>query len=226
MRSLIYVPVIHEAADLGSISAVADKNGHDIFGQTKWETHKEIVKSFWGRISEYFQGIDADGLEIFQDGLPVGGEIAHRIIHEGVEKGSRNYRIVQNLVNRGGIIKKTEDVELLKKELIRAKQLTEQNSHGEKETGLFQDPIAGDPLIADRDRFTAQTINKTLKQRGVLFMGAFHSVPSYLDKDINVLELKKIEQVRAYFNMVYADGPQEILASLSAYMISPIKSSL
>jgi len=54
-------------------------------------------------------------LEIFQDGLPVGGEIAHRIIHEGVEKGSRNYRIVQNLVNRGGIIKKTEDVELLKK---------------------------------------------------------------------------------------------------------------
>ncbi len=225
MRTLIYVPVIHEAADLGSISDVADKKGHDIFGQNRWETHKEIVKSFWKRISGYFQDIDADGLEIFQDGLPVGGEIARRIIHEGAERGSRNYRIVLDLINRGGIIKKTEDVILLKKELMRTEQLSLENSHGEEKISPFQDLISGDQLIVDRDRFTGQSINKTLNRRGVLFMGAFHSVPCYLDKDINVLELKKIEKVRAYLNVVYTDGPREILESLSAYMVSSIKPS-
>ena len=225
MRSLIYVPVIHEAADLGSISDVADKKGHDIFGQIRWKTHKEIVKSFWGQISLYFNDIEADGLEIFQDGLPVGGEIARKIIHEGAERGSRNYRIILDLINRGGIIKKTEDVVLLKKELMRTEQLSSKDSHGEEKNTPFQDLISGDQLMADRDRFTAQSINKTLQHRGVLFMGAFHSVPCYLAHDINVLELKKIKKVRDYLNIVYTDGPREILATLSAYMISPVKTS-
>lgn len=225
MRSLFYVPIIHEASDLGSISDVAHKKGRDIFGQIRWQTHQETVKSFWEQISRYFKNIDADGLEIFQDGLPVGGEIARRIIHEGAERGSRNYRIILDLINRGGIIKKTEDIILLKKELMRTKQLSLKDSHGEEKIAPFQDLISGDQLMADRDRFTAQSINKNLYQRGVLFMGAFHSVPCYLDKDINVLELKKIQKVRDYLKIVYTDGPREILESLSAYMVSPIKPS-
>jgi len=219
---LIYVPVIHEAADLGSVSVVADEKGNDILGRKEWDKHKEIVKSFWEQISDYFRGIDAAGLEIFQDGLPVGGEMALRIVREGAERGSRNYRIVLDLVNRGGIIKKTEDVKLLQRELIRARQLTHQEPLEEEEIDVYQDLISGERLMADRDRFTARSINETLAQRGVLFMGAFHQVPVYLDKDIKVLELKKIEKVQAYLKVLYAQGPREILTSLSAYMAGPV----
>ena len=114
---------------------------------------KKIVKSFWEQISNYFRGIDAAGLEIFQDGLPVGGEMALRIVREGAERGSRNYRIVLDLINRGGIIKKTEDIKLLQRELMRARRLTQQGPLGEEEIDVYQDLISGERLMADRDRF-------------------------------------------------------------------------
>ena len=226
MRKLLYVPVIHEAADLGSISFAADEKGQNTFGHIRWARHKEIVKSFWEKIADYFKDIDAAGLEIFQDGLPVDGEIANKIIHEGAKRGSRNYRIVLDLINRGGVIKKTEDVELLQKELIRTKQLTGKAPHGKEDLDTSKDLASGDQLMADRDRFVAHSINETLERRGVLFMGAFHRVPVYFDKDIEVLELKKIEKVQAYLKIFYSEGPREILAALSAYMILPINSSL
>lgn len=226
MRRLIYVPIIHEAADLGSISDAAHEKGHDIFGRVRWEAHRETVKLFWKQIALYFKGIDAEGLDIFQDGLPVGGEIARRIIREGARRGSENYRVVLDLIHRGGIIKKTEDVTLLKKELARVEHLSRREPHGEEKTTPFQDLISSDPLMADRDRFTAQNINKHLGRQGVLFMGAFHSVPMYLEKEIHVVELKKIEAVQRYLNIMYANGPQIILESLSAAMVSPIEPSI
>ncbi|HKI48317.1 MAG TPA: hypothetical protein VKA69_03260 [Desulfobacteria bacterium] len=225
MRNLLYVPVIHEAADLGSISSAADEKGQNVFGPIRWERHKEIVKSFWKQISHYFEDIDAAGLEIFQDGLPVGGEIGLKIIREGARRGSRNYGIVLDLINRGGVIKKTEDVELLQKELIRTKQLSGKDAHGKEELDAFQDLTSGEQLMADRDHFVAQTINETLEHRGVLFMGAYHHVPVSLDKDIEIVELKKIDKVQAYLKILYSEGPREVLAALSAYMVSPIHTS-
>ena len=53
-------------------------------------------------------------------------------------------------------------------------------------------------------------------------MGAFHKVPVYLDQDINVLELKKIEKVQAYLKVLYAQGPRAILRSLSTDMEAPV----
>ena len=226
MRKLLYVPVIHEAADLGSISSVADEKGQDMFGPIRWERHKEIVKSFWRQTSRHFEGIDAPGLEIFQDGLPVGGEIGLKIIREGARRGSRNYRIVLDLINRGGILKKTEDVELLQKELIRTKELTGKDAHEKEALDAFQDLTSGDQLMADRDLFVAKTINETLEHRGVLFMGAFHHVPVYLDKDIEIVELKKTDKVQAYLKILYSGGPREVLAALSTYMVSPTYTSL
>jgi hypothetical protein len=225
VRNLLYVPIIHEAADLGSISSAADEKGRDALGAIGWERHKEIVKSFWKQISHYFEEIDAAGLEIFQDGLPVGGEIGLKIIREGAKKGSSNYGIVLDLINRGGVVKKTEDIELLQKELVRTKQLTGKDSHGKAGTDAFQDLSSSDQLMTDRDRCVAHNISETLEKRGVLFMGALHHVPVYLDKDIEVVELKKIEKVQAYFKTLYSEGPREILAALSAYMVSPIKPS-
>ena len=222
MRSLIYVPIIHEEADLGSLAAVANEKGLEICGESEWQNHQKTVALFWNRISDYFEKFDTHGLEIFQDGLPVGGELAHRIIREGAKRGSINYRIVLDLMNRGGIIKKTEDLALLQQELQRTRRLSRKDSHGRAEMSTFRKCLTSDRLMADRDRFTAESINKTLKRRGVLFMGAFHQVKSYLEDDIDVLELKEIEKVRDYFKTLYTTGSREKQAILSDYMVSHI----
>ena len=222
MRSLIYVSVIHEEADLGSLAAVANSQGLEICGESEWQNHRKTVALFWNRISDYFEKIEAEGLEIFQDGLPVGGEIAHRIIREGAKRGSINYRIVLDLINRGGIIKKTEDLALLQQELQRTHRLSREDSHGKAERSIFRNRLTGDRLMADRDRFTAETINKTLERRGVLFMGAFHQVKPYLNGDIDVLELKEIKKVRNYFKTLYMPVTRKSMATLSDYMVSHI----
>ena len=75
MRSLIYVPVIHEAVDLGSVSAAAHKKGDDILGPKEWERHKGVVNAFWERISDYFKDFDATGLEISRTGFRSTGRL-------------------------------------------------------------------------------------------------------------------------------------------------------
>ncbi len=219
MRTLLYIPVIHEAADLGTVSDAAALKGRDLIGQEEWEHHRKVVESFWEQIARYFREIEANGLEIFQDGLPFGGVIAERIIREGAHRGSRNHQIVLDLMKRGAHLRKTEDLELLQKELIRAREYAT-NHLADKTESIICD--SGNRLLADRDRFAAQRINKTLERRGVLFIGAFHEITAHLDKDIDVRELKQKDKIAAYLKILYGKGPRELLTLLSAYMVSPI----
>ena len=111
MKSLIYIPIIHEDVDLGSLAAAARKKGLEICGNAVWERHKETVRLFWKRIEQFLKSIDANDLEIFQDGLPAEGHMGLKIIQEGAKRGSRNHQIVLDLIHRGATLKKTEDIE-------------------------------------------------------------------------------------------------------------------
>ena len=186
MKQLLYVPVIHEEADLGSVAAPAGKKSLEFFGKARWERHKEIVTLFWDGLSDYFSQIDPTGLRIYQDGLAAGGELGRRIIEEGAARGSRNYQIVLDLIRRGGEIQKTEDIEILKKELERILQCIQNDSLDKKDPNPVEKRLEGDTLMEERDKFVAKTIGDTLKERerGVLFMGAFHRVIHYLPEDI------------------------------------------
>ncbi len=226
MKQLLYVPVIHEEADLGSVAASARKKSQEFFGKARWARHKEIVTLFWDRLSGYFSELDPTGLRIYQDGLAAGGELGRRIIEEGAARGSRNYQIVLDLIRRGGEIQKTEDIEILKKELERILQCIQNDSSDKKDSISAENPLKGDRLMEERDRFVAKTIGDTLKEgeQGILFMGAFHRVIGYLPEVIEVREVKNVQKVRDYFTLLISDNDKEEFERLSGYMVSPVSS--
>ncbi len=226
MKQLLYVPVIHEEADLGSVAAPAGKRSQEFFGKARWARHKEIVTLFWDRLSDYFSKIDSAGLLIFQDGLAAGGELGRRIIEEGAARGSRNYQIVLDLIRRGGEIQKTEDIEILKKELERILQCIQNDSSDKKDSIPAENRLEGDRIMEERDKFVAKTIGDTLKEgeRGVLFMGAFHRVIGCLPEDMEIREVKNVQKVRDYFTLLISNHDTEKFEKLSGYMVSSVSS--
>lgn len=220
MRKLLYVPVIHVDSDLGSIAPAIDKRSAEICGRKRWEKHKQTVTTFWDDIEEYFKNMDAANLKIYQDGLMADGDLGKKIIEEGARRGSRNHRIVLDLINSGGEIRKTEDIALLKEEYARILKLAQTRSLWERATAYIGYRVHKDRLMEKRDRFIAKTINETLKEeeRGVLFMGAFHEVSQYIAKDIQVKEVKNIEKVRTYFKELISGKNKGKFDELTEYL--------
>ncbi len=224
MRELLYVPIIHVDSDLGSIASDIDKRSADICGEERWERHKQSVTIFWDKIEEYFKKLDAGNLKIYQDGLLADGELGQKIIEEGARKGSINFQIILDLMKRGGEIRKTEDVKLLKEEYDRILKLSQTKSLRERTTAYADYKIHKDRMMGKRDRFVANTLNETLKEeeRGVLFMGAFHEVLQHITKDVKVKEVKNIEKVRAYFKELMSGKNKEKFDQLTEYLTSEI----
>lgn len=226
MRKLLYVPVIHVDPDLGSIASAIDKRSAEICGSQHWEKHKQTVTIFWDEIEKYFKSLDARNLRIYQDGLMADGELGHKIIQEGAKKGSRNYQIVLDLIKRGGEIRKTEDIELLKEEYGRILKLAQTKSLWERTTAYIGYRLHKDSLMDKRDRFIARTINETLKEKesGVLFIGAFHDVIPYLANEIEIEEVKNREKVRDYFKVLISRGDERKFEQLAEYLTSKVQS--
>ena len=221
MRELIYVPVIHVESDMGSVGNTIDKRSAEVCGRERWEKHKQVVTTFWDKIERYFISMDVWNLRIYQDGLMADGELGLKIIREGARQGSRNHRIVLDLIERGGVIRKTEDIELLKEEYARILKLAQSKSLWERTTAYIGYRFHKDRLMDKRDNFIAKIINKTLKEKekGILFIGAFHDVFSYLAGDIEVKEVKSHEKVRDYFKMLISGGDEAKFNELGKYLV-------
>ena len=116
MRTLIYVPIIHTAADLGSMAKDITKRGVSNLGEEIWTKHRETVDGFWDTISGYFESLDVKGMKIYQDGMIGDGELGERIVQDTAKAGSKNYQLVSRLLERGAILTKTEDFKLVKQE--------------------------------------------------------------------------------------------------------------
>jgi len=221
------MPVIHVESDLGSIAPDIDKRSASICGKERWERHKECVTQFWDKIEEYFKRLDAGNLKIYQDGLLADGELGRKIIEEGARRGSRNFHTVLDLMERGGEIRKTEDVELLKEEYNHILKLAQTKSFWEKTTAYIGYRVRKDRIMEKRDIYVAKTINETLEagEKGVLFMGAFHDVSQYLAGDIDVKEVKNIEKVRTYFTELISGKDKEQFGQLMEYLIADVVNS-
>ena len=227
MRKLLYVPVIHVESDLGSIAPDIDKRSAGICGKERWEKHKKTVNSFWDSIEDYFKKMDAGNLKIYQDGLLADGELGRKIIEEGARRGSRNFHIVLDLMERGGEIRKTEDVGLLKEEYNQILKLAQTKSFWEKTTAYIGYRVRKDRIMEKRDIYIAKTINETLEagEKGVLFMGAFHEIVQHIAKDINVKEVKNIEKVRTYFTELISGKNSVKFDQLMEYLIADVVNS-
>lgn len=225
MRKLLYVPVIHVGPDLGSIASTIDKRSAEICGRQRWDQHKQAVMVFWDTIDSYFKKPNARNLKIYQDGLMADGELGQKIIEEGARKGSRNYQIILDLMSRGGEIRKTEDVALLKEEYKRILKLAQTRSVWERIMAYIGYRLHRDRLMEERDKFIAQTVNETLKEgeTGVLFIGAYHDVFPHLDKDMAIKEVKEREKVKDYFKALIFGGNEARFDELAMYLMSDVQ---
>lgn len=223
MRKLLYVPIIHMEPDLGSEAAAIDNRSTSLFGWERWVKHKESVAKFWRSIGDYFAAMDGSTLKIYQDGLPADGVLGRKIIEEGAKRGSKNHQIIQGLMARGAEIRKTEDPSLLKEEYEHITGITRSGSTARRTIAHTKYKLRKNQLTQERDKFIARTINETLKEEetGVLFIGSYHNIFSYLAEDIIVEQVKDREKINAYFNELVSREDEEKFEQLADYLASP-----
>jgi urease gamma subunit len=249
-KTLYYIPIIHTSADMGSLAKAVTERGISQIGERNWERHVATIHRFWDRIAEYCASLPAEGMKIYQDGLVAEGEIGTKIISAGAESGSRNYKIVQELMRRGAQIVKTEDFKLVLEERDRILALVQAKNFRAKISAFIKYRFVKHGLLKRRDMFIAQRIAETLGQGGpaphspdreahrdeagpaprshpgaggILFIGAVHNVKSRLPKDIKVIEIKDAKKVRKYQELLpFSRRRSRRFAELGKYLAAEI----
>jgi hypothetical protein len=175
---------------MGSASTGLEKSGISALGKQAWEENQKKIEHFWQELETEVDGLDLDmkKLHIYQDGLPCAGELGERIVRETAAKGSRNYQIVQKLMDRGARIEATESVQLLRQEYGFIKAFLDANTPETRAAAESEYSKVKDRLLEERDAFIAASIDSTLKdgETGLLFIGAAHHVQPKIPKDIEV----------------------------------------
>ena len=225
MRKLIYVPIIHMSADLGSIADHVDKRGIAGFGEEFWTRHRETISGFWDSINNYFANLEVADFKIYQDGLVADGEVGQRIVEEGIKAGSKNYEIIDDLVKRGAILVQTEDFPLVKEERDRIVRITQAKSTTRKIAAFIKYKLVKNKLLKKRDNFIAKRIDETLKdgEKGILFIGAFHNVKKRLLGSIHIREIKDTAMVKKYQMLLpFHNKYREQFDKLGEYLVSEV----
>lgn len=227
MRRLLYVPIIHDEADLGHAGKALGRLSAALSGEGRWAMHEETARRFWENVAAYLRSLGSGRLRVYQDGLPAGGEMARRIVEEAAKSGSKNYQLVQDLLEGGAEVRKTEDPALLWRERTVLLNSLEEARTGGGPPNTEASHVERDDLMAARDRFIADTINTTLHKGevGVLFIGADHDVASLLAGDIAVEPVKDPRMVRAYLGELVLGRDGKRLEQLSQYVRSPVTES-
>jgi hypothetical protein len=226
MRKLIFVPIIHASTDMGSLGIRLSESSAAIIGKEIWDEHQKTVARFWDSISQFFKSLPPGDYKIFQDGMIIAGEDGLKIVNEGAGKGSANYAIIADLLHRGGLLIKTEDISLVQKEYGFITKLLSCKSVREKETAALRYKLAQHKLLEDRDSYIAGIINSTLKEgeTGILFIGAYHGVLSKLPVDIKIFQVKELTKVREYQEILLKINGDTLTQyqQLMEYLVSPV----
>jgi DNA-binding protein len=225
MRTLIYVPVIHTSADLGSIAKEVAKRGIRDLGQELWEKHRKTVEGFWDVVSDYFDSIDVKDMKIYQDGMVAEDEVGKKIAEDTAKAGSKNYQLILKLLDRGAVLVKTEDFKLVKKEYDRLLAITQAKSITKKIIAFIKYKLVKVILLNRRDNFIANRIEQTLKAEGkaILFIGAFHNIKKRLPKDIQIKEVKDAAKVKRYQKLLpFYNKNGKQFDELGKYLVSDV----
>ncbi len=226
-RTLIYIPVIHSGSDMGTIAGDISQKGTAELGEENWHTHIKTVEKYWDVIAAYCDKLQfkKNGLKIYQDGMVANGEIASKIIEDNLKMGSRNYKIISGLLNRGAEIVKTEDFGLVKKELEIYKSVSTSSSLLKKVFKVLLIKIKRKALMKKRDALIAESISKTLlpAETGLLFLGAYHHILNKLPADIEVVQVKEISKVKMYQKLLpFQVRHQTLFQKTAAYLTADI----
>jgi hypothetical protein len=189
LKRLIYVPVIHTEADMGSVAEPLKREYIQRYGPKKWQEHINAIHSMWQGIRQriFTLGLEYKRTKVYQDGLPVcDKELA--IASDLAEAGNENYKIISELLQRGAKLLGTEDPELLLEEYSYIKDVAKIDNLEEKERAIKEYEKKARDLLERRDQYIADRITKTLMEGevGLLFIGMRHQVDEKLPQEIEV----------------------------------------
>jgi hypothetical protein len=176
LRRLSVIPILHAAADLGSLAPRIQS------GRASQSTYQ--IDEIWTQVRELVLELDFDyaRLRLYQDSLPICG-FEHSIVSDLASQGSANFRLLAELMSRGAELVGTESPQLLLRELewVRNPQLATEERLRE--------------LTAERDRFIAHRIDSTLAEgeEGLVFLGMLHDLAPYLPETIALRYPLKVE---------------------------------
>ncbi len=191
MRTLMYIPVIHTQADMGSLAPSVRECTIAILGTQKWLRNQNAIGQLWEHIRAEIARIDLPypRVRLYQDAMPVCGYEVN-ITADLARGGSPNHLLLTWLIDKGATLMGTESPELLLQEYELAKEVLELST-GSDEGSQRKDRLraASSALLEKRDRFISSRINSTLlaHETGLLFLGLLHSMRNWLDRDIKVL---------------------------------------
>jgi hypothetical protein len=189
-RRLFYIPIIHTEADMGGLRDEVRTEALKRLGLKSWKRKQDFTDRMWERIETLVRCIYASlgTLRLYQDGLPECGR-EKEIVKDLADSGSRNHRLLLELVEKGAILMGTESPLLLVQEyqLIRekatffeAREHAKINEHQKKMSRR---------ILRERDIHIANRINETLRtgETGILFLGMLHNLDGLIEKNIDVV---------------------------------------
>jgi len=191
-RRLIWVPIIHTQADMGSLGEWVEYVYKRKIGHEKWKQHRKATEELWQRIRREIDNLhlDHERVRLYQDGLPDCG-VEEKIVRDLAKGGSENYRLLAELMDKGAKVTGTESPELLVEEYDTIRQaLAAEVSQGRNDAAASSKQRSKD-LLDERNRFIAQRINDTLaaEETGLVFLGMLHSLKGLLAPDIQMIVL-------------------------------------
>ena len=199
VRTLIYFPIIHTQADMGTLGESVHRATLRKLGIQSMRRKMHMINQVWTEIETAIDKLDIDygKVRLYQDGLPVCGKEVE-VVTELAKAESRNHQLLLRLMQRGAKLMGTEASELLVKEYELTKQMLDAGNIPAKRIRTARQKAKADLVLGKRDQFIADRINKTLQngETGILFLGALHSLQHRLDKDIRVLY--PVSRPRAY----------------------------
>ena len=186
-RRLVYIPIIHTMADMGSIGASIRGKKLTTLGRQGLMRQAAVVDKMWEKIESVAASLPLvqGTVRVYQDGLPVCGH-ERQIVADLAGAGNRNHRLLMELEARGATLMGTESPNLLVEEYQLATAAFA--SGAAVRTDIRQRELR-DALLEKRDRFIADRINRTLGagESGILFLGMLHEAAKYLDSGIDVV---------------------------------------
>ena len=185
-RILVYIPIIHTAADMGTLAPSIRGKKLSMLGRRGLARNAAMVEKMWQEIEGVASRLPVvpGTVRIYQDGLPICRH-EQEIVSELAGSGSRNHKLLLQLQSRGARVMGTESPELLVEEYQLAKASLASGVTAEDDSRQRQ---LRDTVLEKRDRFIADRINVTLSdgETGILFIGMLHSLSRFLDSDIRV----------------------------------------
>ncbi|HUT37470.1 MAG TPA: hypothetical protein VNE39_28580 [Planctomycetota bacterium] len=191
-RRLIWIPIVHSHADLGSLGeAVRDAHARK-FGAATWEDRVRMVDGFWQRVRAEVErlGLDWSRVRLYQDSLPNCGHEA-AIVRDLAQAGSENHQLLADLMARGARVVGTECPELLLEEYELMRGILGALKSRESHHLTASEKERSRAILEKRDAYITERIAQTLGdgETGLLFLGMLHSIAGRLPDSIHVIRL-------------------------------------